>query len=91
MTQKFENPTKFVYQKSASESLSLTEFGSLTDEILEITSILALMLRDGQSSSSVRKNSHKLENCLQVTGSISISLIYRLLPVKLVFIFLKLQ
>ena len=65
-----ENTSKLVYQKSVSESLSLTEFGTLTDEILEITSILALMLRDGQSSSAVRKNSHKLENCLQAIGDI---------------------
>ena len=62
-----ENSTKLIYQKSISESLSLTEFGTLTEEVLEITSILALMLRDGQSSSVVRKNSHKLENCLQAT------------------------
>ena len=66
-----KNSTKLVYQKSISESLSLTEFGTLTDEILEITSILALMLRDGQSSSTVRKNSHKLENCLQETDKMA--------------------
>ena len=50
--------------RSRQEDLTLTEFSSLTDELLEMTSILALFLRNGRKTTGVSRRFVEIEKSL---------------------------
>ena len=52
--------------RSRQDDLTLTEFSSLTDELLEMTSILALFLRNGRKTQTISRRFYEIEQSLSV-------------------------
>ena len=64
MEERFHYLVDQLTSRSRQEDLTLTEFSSLTDELLEMTSILALFLRNGRKTTGVSRRFVEIEKSL---------------------------